>query len=228
MISVKMEHQNGRTVLRCVGIVVMVACFILNLALFFVSITVPPLLSDRAQKGNPYCFVDDRLCWSRITDVAVCGKNLYLLYDDKSILVCYDLDGNYQHSYLFSWGKRGKSQLHVEDSYVFLETREKDFYSFADGELIRYYDRKNDAEQIEKLRDLLQASGSQSLSSAEEIFELRGASVWKQRADGSAVEIIHRPVWFCVFQGNIMLTVYIVLFLLLSAFLYRRKRLTSK
>ena len=92
-------------VLLCISVV----CFILGMISHW-----PPLnLKGKVTKEQPYYFQDSSVRWSRISDFAVCGDKLYILFSDKGLMDCYNLDGTYLYSYAFDLGEKGKAELLV-------------------------------------------------------------------------------------------------------------------
>ena len=136
---------------------------------------------------------------------------MYVLFESKKVLNCYSLDGQYLHSYSFDMRKNGQSHLYVKGGHLYLESREHFFYRFKNGIFVDVHVPASS--QIYTLRAELAAGSHSHRITNGEYMELRGASIWRT---GESVheEIIHRPLWLLIFQGNIQ--IYIFLLCMLS------------
>ncbi len=192
-----------------------ICCLLLNTALFTISVSLPPSLRGQAQSEKPFYFVDDCTYWGAITDIAVCENYLYILYDSKMVMACYDLDGNYICSYSFDMINKGKAQLHITRETLYVESSGHDFYSFSSARFTDYYENGNDTIHI--AQDFLpdyQKSGA---------YELRGASIWKITEDG-AEEVVHRPPWMALLKDHAQIVIHIICIIFISGTaIFRRK-----
>lgn len=184
------------------GTTILLIIFIVNILLCANTLLLPPKLKGKANVGNPYYFVDKTDHWCGISDYAVCGNNLFILYEPKGVLACYDLNGNYSHSYLIYTKPSGKGQLFVDNQHLYLESREHYLYTFEDGEYISCY--KPSSEQLQQFHNKLDDVKKHQAEDGGQ-YELHGASIW--RVDGEiSTEIIHRMGWLTIFQdGNQLL-----------------------
>ena len=190
---------------------VVVFCLLFNVSLFIAWISKPISLRDKAQEGKPFCFKDDRIYMSAITDLAVCGNHLYVLYDTKMVMACYELNGDYLCSYSFDMIDKGIAHLHTTGDKLYLESRDHSLYAFSNAQFIGYYPQKFDTIQIEKqfFSDSLKTH-----TTGGGTYEIRGASIWNISYD-KAIEVVHRPAFLALFQGNILLFVHIVCIILI-------------
>ena len=59
----------------------------------------PDAVNGNIAEGYPFRYEDDQTYWSELSDLAVCGDHLYVLYDAKRVMSCYRLDGSYLCSF---------------------------------------------------------------------------------------------------------------------------------
>lgn len=196
--------SNAITIFLC-------AVIVLNAGLFFAAHSVPFSVREKANKNEPYLFHHESILWGGLSDFAVCGDYMYVLFESKKVLNCYSLDGQYLHSYSFDMRKNGQSHLYVKGGHLYLESREHFFYRFKNGIFVDVHVPASS--QIYTLRAKLAAGSHSHRITNGEYMELRGASIWRT---GESVheEIIHRPLWLLIFQGNIQ--IYIFLLCMLS------------
>lgn len=201
-------------VLMLLMICVIFCCFILGT----VSHCVPISVNGKATIGQPYYFEDSSARWGEITDYAICDNIIYVLYEEKEILDCYSTDGTYLHSYSLVLGEKGKSVLYTTNDVLNLKDRGSTFYTFNKGFFADTYEISTAklSSHIELLTGLQQ-------STTDGEYVLRGASLW-QIEDGISKEIVHRPGWMALFQGNALLLVGPICFIALCAILYYYKK----
>lgn len=178
----------------------------------------PVGITGIASVGTPYYFHDDSMRWGEITDYAVCQDILYVLYGGKEILDCYSLDGTYLHSYSIELGEKGKAALYTSNGILHLKTKGLTFYTFETGFFVDTYD-VSATELYPKLEELT----GEHQSNGENKYELHGASIWRN-VDGIREEIVRRPAWMAVFQGNTLLLLGPVCFIALCTILYYYKK----
>ena len=193
-----------------------ILCLILisNALLACVYSSAPLGIRTKGRKGQPYLFIDSGKYLGEITDIRACGKYLYILYEAKSILVCYDLDGNDQHSYYIDKDKKGQAKIHVLDDTLYLHARGHDFYLFNNGKFSQYFSYNSD--EAKQLFDYFYSTEPTIESQGNEYF-LHKASVWKVTEKGKT-EIIHRPLWMVLISSPVLwgtgFTCFILLILL--------------
>ncbi len=199
---------------------VLLVCFVLNIVTFVISTTIPFSLWGKSGKGIPFYFYDPKQHWSQITDIAVCGDYLYLLYDTKSIVQCYDTDGNYQCSYRFAFPQNGTTELLTVGGNLYVKSSDQDLYEFSGLSFVRYYNRKTNKSEIEHIRNNAKLEESKGSSNNGQ-YELRGVSVWFVNEDGIAEMIVHRSALLGLFQARRTI-VFHVLLLPIVCFLYKK------
>ena len=177
-------------------------CLLLALTwgLVFAERYVPNQIKEKALEGEPYLFYEESKHWCGISRMAAKDGFLYLLHDDRKMLCIYDTEGNYQHSYCFAECENGRPSVFVLNGIVHYQDRGQNYYTLENGIVTNY-----EAASSELYRAMTQPQRQAEklpVSDGDAVYELRGASVWKCSADGTEVEIIHRPGWLVVFQGN--------------------------
>ena len=180
---------------------------------------IPIGIKGKAAVGEPYYFVDESVRWGEITDFAVCGEKLYILFSGKELLDCYDLDGTYLHSYSFKLGDKGKAALFVNNGVLYLKSKEFTFYMFCDGYFVESYDVP-----VTGLYSEINKLSSSKVESGRYIYKLCGSSIWRE-SNGLIEEVVHRPTWMAVFQGNSILLISSVSFIFLCLILFHYKKI---
>ena len=204
---------------------------LLNIVLFINAHRTPVRVSGKATTETPYFFLDSRNYWSEITDILACGDQLYVMYDSKKILTCYDRDGNYLHSYLFSMANNGQTHLYSVKDTLYVETREHNFYSFEEGVFVNFYSQNSS--QAYELSNVLSELENDHQTDRHEHYELRNASVWRV-SKSEQREVLHRSGWLVIFQGANQFIIYALCLLTLAALYFfigkrnMRGRLTIK
>lgn len=166
-----------------------------NTLLFINANSAPARVREKAARGEPYCFIEDKQYWSGISDFTVCKNYLYVMYDGKTVLMCYDTEGRYLRSYSFKMSKNGKSHLYVVDGRVYLEVRGHDIYSFENGcvsEYIPSQSMENETLRNTRLEDAAVTNHGS--------YKLQGASICYING-GEEIAVVARPIWMVIFQG---------------------------
>lgn len=198
--------------LRQLGIIALSLILLTNLLLFVFSQTKPQWLRGKATIGHPYLFTEQLEYLSSITDFAVSGNYLYVLFQGKGVLACYDLHGTYIHSYAFDMSKNGQAQLYTQNNKLYLESSEHGLYCFENGIFTDY-----EKPELAKLASIKESLGASTLADAKKSsvqYQLRGASIWRID-ENKSVEILHRSKWLILFQGYTQLVIHILCIILL-------------
>lgn len=196
-------------------IILMVLVLVFSWGLVFAERYLPADIRDRAQEGEPYLFKDDSTHRCGISRMAVKDGYLYLLHDDRKMLCVYDTEGNYQHSYCFAERENGSPSVFTLDGTVYYQDRAHNYYTLENGFVVSCEEAST--ELFRAMNQPQRQAEKLPVSDGNAIYELRGASVWKYTADGTEEEIIHRPGWLVIFQGNSLMYVSGVAFLTLFA-----------
>ena len=178
--------------------------FLLNIGLYIVVNHVPSFVQDKVNDEQPYYFSEGKIWYGELTEIAVSDDILYVLYDDKGIMECYDLDGNYLCSYGFPVIRNGKAAMQVIDNVLYVRSREGNVYSFSETQFLRFYSYMNDRAES---NDIFEKATDDNLSSAGVKYEIRGASVWREMPEAISEKVISRPEWMVIMrESNIMYT----------------------
>lgn len=182
-------------------IAVLVLVSIISFVLAKFAHSVPASVRKVKIKDTPHLFFDNAERIGEITDYAVCGKYLYLLYANKSVLDCYSINGSYVCSYLLDLGKKGAASLHVKKEILYVQSRELTFYSFSQGNYL-------EKTQIDasNFYSFIKAMDDHYLNSEEFSYERRGSSIWKINNNGCEI-VLERSAWLSIFQGWRLLVV---------------------
>lgn len=174
-----------------------VACLLLG----FVAHQVPYSVKGIKKTATPYLFLDNSERIGEISDYAICGEYLYLLYGNKSILDCYSITGVYSHSYFMDLGEKGSAELSVRNDVLCVKSRDLTFYYFSDGMYCS-------SERIEShdYYDVIADWEDHAVKTEACSFEQRGASIWKI-SDTEAQITVKRSAWLAVFQGPYLLMI---------------------
>ena len=198
--------------LRQLGMIALSLILLTNLLLFVFSKTKPQWLRGKATIGHPYLFTEQLEYLSSITDFAVSGNYLYVLFQGKGVLACYDLHGTYIHSYAFDMSKNGQAQLYTQNNKLYLESSEHGLYCFENGIFTDY--EKPELAKLAAIRESLGAATLADANKSSVQYQLRGASIWRID-ENKSVEILHRSKWLILFQGHIQLVIHILCIILL-------------
>lgn len=197
-----------------------VAIYISNFILFIVSHSVPLSLKGKATVKSPYFFEEDVAYMSKITEVASCGNCLYVLYDNKNILSCYNLQGKYICSYYFDMSRNGNSQLYYTDDTLYLEARGHNVYAFQNGDFIAFYDSERDAQAIKEIREQIDTTHD-SYNNIQENYVRKGTSILRILPDGQQKVVLSGPEWYIMFQNDTAFLVVNLVALVILYLLYR-------
>ena len=198
--------------LRQLGMIALSLILLTNLLLFVFSQTKPQWLRGKATIGHPYLFTEQLEYFSSITDFAVSGNYLYVLFQGKGVLACYDLHGTYIHSYAFDMSKNGQAQLYTQNNKLYLESSEHGLYCFENGIFTDY--EKPELAKLAAIRESLGAATLADANKSSVQYQLRGASIWRID-ENKSVEILHHSKWLILFQGYTQLVIHILCIILL-------------
>lgn len=204
-----------------------VAIYVINVILFIASHCTPLSLKGRATPDAPYFFEEEMTYLSKITDIAACGDCLYVLYDNISVLSCYDLQGKYICSYYFDMSRNGESQIYRVEETVYLEARGHNIYEFRNGRFIEFYDAEKDAQAIFEIREQLEHSQSSRDDFVGQKYALKKSSIFCVLPNGYEVEFLSRPAWYVLVQNDILFVVVNLAALSVLYFLCRSYRFNA-
>ena len=194
------------------GVVALSLILFTNLLLFVFSQAKPQWLRGKATIGHPFFFTEQPEYLSPITDFAVSGNYLYVLFQGKGVLACYDLHGTYIHSYAFDMSKNGQAHLYTQNNKLYLESSEHGLYYFENGIFADF--EKPALPKLASIRESLSATTLADAKKSSVQYQLRGASIWRID-ENESVEILHRSKWLILFQGYTQLVIHILCIVLL-------------
>ena len=192
---------------KYISIAVLLVICIMMWLLVFVGNYVPAQIRNQAAEGEPYQFMDSSELPGGIDAIAACDNYLYLLDDGKAILRVYDLDGEYLHSYCFPKYQKGMGSVFTYQDKVYFKDKSNNFYTLENGKVTSF------EKHTEEMMNAKRESENTPVVSGDAVFKIQGASVWKIMKDGTQTEIIHRPGWMAVYQGNTFMYIFGVGFL---------------
>ena len=132
-----------------------------------------------------------------VTDYLVCKDKLFMLWEKKDILKCYELTGTYLYSYSFPHIQKGASTLHTDGESVFLEDRVHNYYVFsADSEFEEYIDGE---EKKAKIKERFLDKKSEKIAQNGDSYQLPWNSVVRVSKTGAKETIISWPFWMGFF-----------------------------
>lgn len=197
--------------LLCISII----CFILGT----ISHIPPTKSKDKSQNIQPYCFWDSSIRWSAITDFAVCEDIIYVLFSGKGVMDCYSLDGEYLFSYAIDLGKKGKAELYLSDTLLFVKTKDFKMHVFENGVFVDTFDVP-----VSELALTLNSLITSKQHSGKTLYKLDKSSICQETTNGLE-KIISRPGWMVVFQGSILSAIGGISFVLFCiTFIFCKKR----
>ena len=176
------------------------AIMMLCVILLITSNSQPAGLRDKIEEGKPFRFVNDEEYRSQLTDFCVRDDRLYVLFGDVGVLKIYDQNGVYIDSYAFRKTK-GASSLRTDGEYVWLIDPELNYYIFSSGELVDHVGYSDYGDYL-AITDTF-APVEEQRKTDDTQYYLKLASICRKNADGSSVQVVHRPFWLAFFQGAI-------------------------
>ena len=184
-----------------------------------ISHCTPLYLHNIAPSSTPYSFNSLSQHLGEITDYAVCENVIYILFEHKNILDCYDLDGVYMHSFFVDLGGKGKAGLYVNNNRLYLKSRKTTFYAFEKGSFLESYN----VSTTDLYSEIQQLNGEKRTVGNNK-YLLRGASIYCENEEGMKM-VVSRPVWTTIFQGPGILIVGAICFLAVCILIYYKRRI---
>lgn len=183
----------------------------------------PQSLQKETQLGKPYLFEKNTEYFGVLSDYATCDNTLYVLYEAKGILKCYDLSGNYLYSYCFFAHQNGRAELQRTSKELYLKDRQNNYYQVSNGEVIRFLHWEQNANEIKLLEKSFVSDSQKRTDVQGNTYTLRGAVIWKTDPNGSQTQIIHRP-WILQFVSLKYLAIshFVCMILLAISLLYEK------
>lgn len=147
----------------------------------------------------PVVVREEKYYLGAVKDYAISGEHLYLLLDERGILMQYDLSGRFEQSYGVKQSPNGLGQLYLDGNRLCWETKDKRYFFFSDGayqelsrELAQQMGNEIHRSRIgSKARPHIAADGFE--------YSLKWGSIWREK-DGNLEKIVPRPVWLSMFD----------------------------
>lgn len=154
--------------------------------LFFLLFSHQPLdILRRVAPCQPLVIHEDREYLSELSDVQVSGNHVYLLYEDIHLLEVYDTTGAFVSAFaMVEERDRRGSHMEMSDEGAFVFAN-NDLYVFCGNQFVRY----DDEPDYKALWDITKKNRYDSEGRR---YYLRGASVWRENADGRREVFVHR------------------------------------
>jgi len=173
--------------------VIMIFCLAISFALFWVEPIIDSSHKKDISQGHPQKNVTESLHYfNTITDFAVAGEYVYILFDSNQEMMCCDKDGNYLHSYYYKQYTNGGSRLYRNGNKVYLQDRRYNIYIFENAEFVEFLEAES--EEISSLKKDFDSKSEQKSDGAGGcIYEKWGSICYK--TDNTHKEIFSRPFW---------------------------------
>ena len=188
-------------------------CFILFLcldaAIFLLSKTPPDIVKSMKTGDLPKVFTEEKQYFSSLSDYAVHGDFVYILFGDIGVLEVYSLDGVYQKSFAFGIQKTGTAELFVNADGIWLEDQGHALFCFCQGDYVKSGSVQND----KSLRSSFLESKDARVSSDGWQYRLKWTSIC--RSKGKSEVVIERPWTYILVQEFVPLILH---FLVLASF----------
>lgn len=185
----------------------------------------PKQLTNLIQNNEPTEFVEARNYFTDLSDYAVQGNQLYILYDNAAVLEVFNLNGEYLRSYVYPWYQNGSGHLITDGNDLWLIDRNLHRYRFRDGLLIETAsDNEYSAYRALMRSAKRQAEARQSDDGA--VYTRRGPSVYRIYK-GSSTALVKRPFYDMLMQGLFPLIQHGAIILLLVVIVFHDKRIGS-
>lgn len=176
----------------------------------------PRSLQKKTQLGAMYLFERDTEYFGAVTDYATCDNILYVLYEAKSVLKCYDLSGNYLHSYCFLTCQNGRAELQRTNTELYLKDRENNYYQLSNGKMTRFLHRNQNADEIKILQKSFVSDAQKRTDAKGNTYTLLGAAIWKTDSQGNQVYVMQRP-WILQFIAYKYIFIFQIIWMVLIA-----------
>lgn len=171
------------------------ACALILFALFWIE----PILDSTNKKelvlGVPQKDSTNSMHYfNTLTNCAITDKHIYILFDTNQELMCYDIHGNYLHSFYFKQFKNGGSDLHRKGNIVYLEDRRHNLYVFENAEFIQYLDVQSLTPEVLNFESHYDLQRDQRKNCTGDLLYIKSGSIWISNGNNTKC-ILHRPVW---------------------------------
>lgn len=198
------------------------------IALIASLFTLPSLVKQRETAANrPVVVKEERNYLGAVRDFAVSGEHLYLLLDERGILMQYDLSGRFEQSYGVKQSANGQGALYLDSNRLCWMAKGHRYYFFRDGAFLEL-----DPELAQKMgQEIYQSRGSHKpglrIAADGSEYTLEWGSIWRQQ-NGSREKIINRPLWLSLFDPLVDLSLAGIAFAVAVIYTLIKARRTGK
>lgn len=175
------------------------------IACYMITFQEPVTLRGKGTKENPYMFSQNTWYSERVSELAVDGDYIYLLFPNKGVVKCYRTDGTYLHSYYFTQRSNGRMSLFRTDDALYISNRDDDFFRVSDGNVVEFLDRETP--QAEAIHSLVFHSGNadktfQYITDSDGAkYTLEGMSIIRNAGASGEKTVIRIPLWTFFFSS---------------------------
>ena len=180
----------------------------------------PSWIKEKVHTIDPYELRSKDDYFTKISDLAVEGDSLYVLFENYGILEIYSLDGGFQNAIAVKSADRGHAALYIGDNSVWLESRNNWVYRIRDGR----FEMKTVFSENNPKASLVNGKSKRTASDGT-VFLTDGVSVFRETAEGEKTVVVKRPFWY-VFSMERLLLVLLAAAILIPALvcLWRKKK----
>ena len=195
------SSKRGRVWLTGAVVLAYISVAVCLSLLLFVNTHQPKWAKEFVRENNPYELMTKRDYLADVSDLAIQGNFLYVLYDNYDIMEVYTLQGSYQRAYIINSSSNGISELYCDEDSVWLKGKDYSGYQFRDG----LFEKKIAFDRNKRITSFKNET-SKRTSSDGTVYQTRWASVICKAADGSQKKVIDRPA-ICVFASGKLLVI---------------------
>lgn len=186
---------------------------VIGILLIVIGMSRSPFAPKPAEENDVISSSKESLCWGKISDYLICGDRLFVLYGDKRVMQCYDLNGAFLCSYTFGYAQRGRPELHTDGTKLWVEGGPNNFFEFSSsGDFLTFYDYIEEKENLHAFSENFLSQEDAHTTEDGGYVTIRGASIWRVSADEREERIVSRPIWLVIYQKNCIFFITLILF----------------
>lgn len=190
-----MHETSDFNLCRKVFLILGILCLICYMVVF----QAPHSLKGKGSEGNPYKFTKNRWYSERITGFSVRDNYIYLLFDKKGVVKCYQTDGTYMHSYYFNLPNNGRMGFLSTNDSLYVEDRWGNIYGMENAEITEFLHWERDAEAIREIREKSNDIEKTNYDADGAEYTRKGRCIVRI-ANGQEKTIIKIPFWSYIFS----------------------------
>ena len=189
---------------------------------FFIFSRQPRQIRSRIVNDTPTAFTEQRNYFSDLSDFAVQGSYLYVLYDNAAVMEVYQTDGAYVRSYAYPWYSNGSGKLLATEDSIWMIDRSRKRHLFRDG----VYLESSPGREYSDYAALKSIAKSQNEARTDENnlrYLRRGTSIYQQNGDALRC-VVRRPFYDYLMQGHFPWLQHFIVILALGSCVVIEKR----